>query len=292
MEPVKGKKLTKEIVNERLLKDGRDVQMIGDYINSKTKTLFKCSREHQWKTSYSSVQQGHNCPICHVMSVTLSKEQINERLKKDDRNIQMIGEYINSHTKSLFRCDIGHQWMARYGNICSGDGCPTCANRPYLTKSVINDRLKKDERDIRLIGDHINIHTQSLFECNKGHRWMDKYSNICRGSGCSICHGCSTHGFTGDKPAWRYVLVFKESKTPFIKFGITNRLDQRLYTHRQHNGEFEIAWTHHDENGHDTLAWENQIKKTFGGRYVSKDECPDGFTETLPLSMLNEIIRK
>jgi glutaredoxin len=289
MEPVKRKKLTKEIVNERLSSDGRGIQLIGEYQNASTKTLFQCSREHQWKTTYRTIYNGRGCPVC-AGKMALSKEIVNERLMKAGHEIQLIGDYISTHTKTLFRCSKGHQWMTKYSTIYGGTGCPTCAGTgTMLSSKQVQQRLLNDGRGIELVGEYNGANKKNEFQCAHGHKWMTKYGNIYSGDGCP---SCAKSGFTGDKPAWRYVLVFKESKIPFIKFGITNSLDQRMYTHRKHNGEFEIAWTHHDENGHDTLVWENQIKKTFGGRYVSKDECPDGFTETLPLSMLNEIIRK
>ena len=32
--------------------------------NVKTKTRWKCSLGHTWKTGYDSIQRGHGCPIC------------------------------------------------------------------------------------------------------------------------------------------------------------------------------------------------------------------------------------
>ena len=41
-----GIKLTKSIVNERLA--GRGLELVGEYTNNATKTLFRCPEGHEW----------------------------------------------------------------------------------------------------------------------------------------------------------------------------------------------------------------------------------------------------
>jgi hypothetical protein len=40
-------------------------------------------------------------------------------------------------------------------------------------------------------------------------------------------------------------------------------------------------------NGHEWDAKPNKIK--YGGKYVGKEKCPDGYTETLPIYLLEYI---
>jgi len=38
-------------------------------------------------------------------------------------------EYINAHTKLLWKCADGHEWEAKPNNIQQGKWCPICARR-------------------------------------------------------------------------------------------------------------------------------------------------------------------
>jgi hypothetical protein len=103
------------------------------------------------------------------------------------------------------------------------------------------------------------------------------------GNGCPLC---AEYGFNPSKPAWIYVLIFAN----FIKYGITNNLGQRLCKHKL-NGEYTVALSKLYEDGSFALDWENYIKKTHGGKFVTKNECPDGWTETLCVSKLSDLLK-
>ena len=126
------KKLTKEVVNERL-KD-RPIKLIGEYVNHKTKSLFRCQCEHQWYSTPSNILHGKGCPVCS--GTLLTKKVVNERLK--DRGIELVGDFFSTLEKSIFRCPKEHQWSARVNSILSGKGCPTCAGRK-LKQTISGD---------------------------------------------------------------------------------------------------------------------------------------------------------
>lgn len=65
------------------------------------------------------------------MPEKLTKEIVNERIK--DHNIVLIDDYINSKTKSTFKCQHNHEWKARPNGILRGTGCPTCSVTGYKT---------------------------------------------------------------------------------------------------------------------------------------------------------------
>ena len=132
-----------------------------------------------------------------------------------------------------------------------------------------------------MIDEYVNIDHSSLFECSFGHQWKTKPAHILNGGGCP---SCTNFGFKPDKSAVVYLLDFGY----YIKFGITNDLERRLVEHKR-NGTYNIIATKEYELGIDALVWERRIKKKFGGKYVGRDICPDGWTETLPLEKLHEI---
>lgn len=120
------KKITKDIVNERL--SSRNIELIGDYTNRRMKSLFKCSESHVWEAVVGSVIYGGGCPYCSN-KVPLTKDIVNTRVSA--RNIKLIGDYINNSSKTLFRCDEGHEWNASPHHIMEGSGCPSCAKHGF-----------------------------------------------------------------------------------------------------------------------------------------------------------------
>jgi hypothetical protein len=127
----------------------------------------------------------------------LTVQLINDRLS--ERGLEIIGRYINAHTKSEFRCQYQHEWLALPMNVLAGKGCPHCANRAKLTPEFINDRLR--EREITMIGKYYNTHTLTLFNCIHKHEWLATPTNVLRGSGCPECAGnkLSTEEFVKTK---------------------------------------------------------------------------------------------
>ena len=134
-----------------------------------------------------------------------------------------------------------------------------------------------------MIGDYIYLHIKTEFMCNKGHIWSAIPNSVVN-AGCG-CPYCAEYGFNPKKPAWIYILIFKN----FIKYGITNNLDQRLIQHKR-NGEYTVAVTKLYENGTTAKKWEGDVKITLGGHYVTKEIMPDGWTETLPYDKLNLLL--
>jgi hypothetical protein len=62
------KRLTKEAINQGL--SARNIELIGDYANAKTKTTFidhKCG--HTWEATPDGLQQGTGCPYCSNRSL-------------------------------------------------------------------------------------------------------------------------------------------------------------------------------------------------------------------------------
>ena len=57
-----------------------------------------------------------------------------------------------------------------------------------LTKEIVKQRI--NHRNIKMIGEYIDIGTKAIFECSKGHNWLAKPNNIMsRESGCPECDG-------------------------------------------------------------------------------------------------------
>jgi Zn finger protein HypA/HybF involved in hydrogenase expression len=256
--------------------------MVGDYTNAHTKTEFMCEAGHRWLAKPNNILSGYGCPTCKALKSTLSIDDVNERLLSDARGIKVIDYKMSTKSKSEFECVSGHRWVSTLNGIISGkNGCPHCSETK-LTIDKVNDRLANDGRTITQIGEYVSARTKSEFRCQDGHVWVTTPDSVLRGHGCPVC---ANYGFNPQEPGWEYVLDFGH----FLKFGITNNLVGRLNDHKK-NGIYKVVHTRHHEVGQFALDWENHIKRTHGGRFVTKDQCPDGWTETLCVSKLAMIL--
>lgn len=214
------------------------------------------------------------------MRAKLTKDDINQSLQQEGRGIVLTGEYLGALIKTTFECSNGHQWFTTPNRVRLGRACRQCyINEQTLTKDNINQTLA--DRGIILSGEYGGSTSKSTFVCEDGHQWVAQVGSVIHGKGCPTC---ASHGFDSDKQAWVYILKFDT----FIKFGITNTLNSRLRTHRRMNGEFELAHSYLCD-GIEAVSWEKSIKKLYGGRFVTKEQCPDGYTETLPIHLLETI---
>jgi hypothetical protein len=222
------------------------------------------------------------------MSRKITTDEMHDWLLKDGRGIKMIGDYINDRTKVEFKCgdDTHLSWHATPNNIKRGRGCPQCSPLAKKTTAEMKRWLIEDGRGITLENEYLGYSKKSMFKCkNVDHvPWLTTPFNIISGKGCPQC---AKSGFNPNKPAWPYVLLFED----YIKYGITNNLQQRLWAHKHKNGIFTLVMSEYHEDGRLALAWENNIKRTYGGRYVTKEQCPDGYTETLSVHLLEYLIK-
>jgi hypothetical protein len=214
------------------------------------------------------------------MSRRKTKEEVNQQLV--GRNVSLVGDYHGAHVMTQFLCDQGHIFLAKTNRILNGGGCTECSPTKPLSKDIVNERLARAGRPIQLIGDYINNSTKTKFLCMGGHEWLSKTDNVLNGSGCP---SCATHGFDINKPTYIYILAFDY----FLKYGVTFDLKARLRAHRM-VGDYRIVETMLLSDGRIALDWENLIRDTLGHRFVTKDIMPNGFTETLPIGKLEELL--
>lgn len=275
-------KFTKEDMNEWLLKDGRGIVLMGDYLGKDVSTTFRCAAGHDWLCRPSHIKRGIGCRRCTNTKPTT--DDINQRLLSADKGISLVGKYITAKTKTLFQCKNGHQWMATPTSIInSGTECPYCIGTHQPTTEEFSEWLIMDGRGITLLGDYVTSKTKTKFLCAHGHDWMTMPSNIKNGSGCPYC---ASYGFSPDKPAW----VYGFTRNNYLKVGITNDLSRRISEHLKH-GEISMIYEKYYPVGKHAADFERSFKMTHRGHHVTKEECPDGYTETFPLHLVEELVQ-
>lgn len=218
------KALTKNDINDRL--KPRNIVLIGEYVDLKTKTTFQCEHFHTWDSKPNNILYGGNgCPRCYNNS--WDKKSINDKIT--ERNIILLDDYINALTTHNFRCTTcNNEWMATPNNILRGKGCPKCYRlSTILPIEVVNSKLQ--EKNIKIIGEYTKCSEKTMFECEYGHTWETTPGHIIyQNTNCPVC--AKQFGIYGVNYSLPGILYYLKIKNEFYKIGITTKKLRRRYS--------------------------------------------------------------
>lgn len=153
-----------------------NIEVIGEYLNSKTKIKCRCKICGYEFLSYpDNILRGHGCSKCEHNSACQKRrktQDVFERELKDLMlNFTVIGEYVNAKTKILCKCNVcGYEWKSSPTNILNGKGCPKCANERNKSHQSISTedfikKLNKINPQIKVIGNYTNNATPIECKC-------------------------------------------------------------------------------------------------------------------------------
>ena len=125
------------------------------------------------------------------MPQKLSKEEVIQNLPT---HITMIGEYINTHTKTLFKCELDrYEWMAFPSDIRNGHGCPRCktnnARKRYMwTNEIFLEKLSKVRDDVEVLEEYKGSQKNIKCKCKKcGKDWYVAPCRLLKNVKCFYC---------------------------------------------------------------------------------------------------------
>ena len=108
-------------------KNAKNIEIIEEYKSSKTKIKCKCKIDgYEWEVVPSDLlYKNCGCPKCNGMYKTT--EEFKQEMKEINDDIEILGEYIDAHTKIKCRCKIdGNIWKAKPNDLLYNKGCPKC----------------------------------------------------------------------------------------------------------------------------------------------------------------------
>ncbi len=129
------------------------------------------------------------------MSKKYTKEYVEEKIN-NLMDITFIGDYKNTHTKVLTRCNIcGYEWNTVPQRLLRGIGCKKCGierrkGTPLKRKSTEDfiNQLSNINSNIEILSEYINAKTPIKCKCKIcGNIWDSRPINLLTGYGCSYC---------------------------------------------------------------------------------------------------------
>ena len=123
------------------------------------------------------------------MSKKKTHEQYVAEIAAINPNIEVVGKYVNSHTKIIHKCvDDGYEWLLSPANALSGKGCPVCGGTMRKTHEQYVRELKIKNPYLIAVGRYINNNTKITHRCLRhNYEWEASPSSILQGSGCHVC---------------------------------------------------------------------------------------------------------
>ena len=114
--------------------ESKDYQLLSDsYTNAHKKLLLKCPSNHTFEINFNNFKSGQKCPICEYK---LKKLHLYQYIKNfiESKDYQLLSDdYINTHTKLLLKCPIGHEYEIGFYSFKKGIRCSVCNGNKKLS---------------------------------------------------------------------------------------------------------------------------------------------------------------
>lgn len=192
------KKITSKS-HEQFLDDvynlNKNIEILTHYTNNKTKVLCRCKIDgHEWYAIPSSILSGSGCPVCGEKSRRNKKRKTNLVFTKEalikNPEVEILEEYVDSKTKILCSCKLGHTWKAFPSNILKGHGCPICAGRFRYTHEDFMEKFNylDDSSEYEVLSEYMGSQEKLIFKhkvCNNEFKMTP--NNFLRGQRCPYC---------------------------------------------------------------------------------------------------------
>ena len=248
---------------------GDAISLAGEYRGGKRKANFFCDAGHSFEALPGNLvgSKPGGCKRCSFARYgerqRLSLEEVIARIaEKHGTRIRLAGDFVTTKRKTLFSCDMGHEWLGTpHGILIGSGGCQACAtknNSLHLRRaeSGIRDEIRaKHEGRVELAGEYVSRSALARFRCDKGHQWMTSPHNVIIGRG---CRSCSRSGFNPSKPAiLYYVQITGCGGERLYKVGITNVSVVKRFIHEKNFVRVVREWLYDD--GAEAATAENTI---------------------------------
>lgn len=119
------KKTHEEFVAE-MAKVNPSIEITSKYEKNGIYVNCRCKLDgYEWRAKPYSLRLGVGCPRCSGKE-HYTTEEFKARIKKTHPDIEILGFYVNRHTKIKCRCPHGHEWETTPAVLHQGCGCPIC----------------------------------------------------------------------------------------------------------------------------------------------------------------------
>lgn len=265
--------VTQERVNAAFESEGYTLR--SEYVSSKAKLNFTCSKGHSLSTTWNRFQQGRRCIECAGQVVT--HEQVKAAFCAEGYTLR--SEYVNSCTKLRFTCPKNHNFAISWDNFKQGNRCAECAGKVRLGERV---KAVFESEGYTLRGEYVSAHKNLEFTCPKSHDLAMTWANFMRGERCAEC---AVTGYKPLQPGILYYVRFEIDTGWIYKIGITNLSVKKRFAREK--TPYTVIWQQRYEDGAIPPDVEKKILRKHKKYRYKGDALRSGNTECFTHDVLN-----
>ena len=237
-----------------------------EYVNSKSKLLWRCGKGHEWLDSLRKISRGSWCPYC-LGKARLEHAQDIAALRQ---GLCVSTEYVNCMRHLRWQCKDGHEWLASLSSVKDGGSwCPHCAGNARLTLNDAQD-VAAAKGGKCLSTRYVNNKKHLMWRCADGHEWSASLNMIKSRS--SWCPECATGSSERKiRSILEYKLFpgksFKKCRPPFLRSSLGTRLELDGYC-----PELGIAFEYQGEQHYDPKSYFQRGRQGSFENLIARDK--------------------
>lgn len=287
-------------------------------INRDTLLIQSCPEHGEWDSgkmgnlltkftgcpSCKAVLNGQRCSVDYIMSEKELLGRFTLALPETLKFVRWVGEFKGTRTTSLLYCNTHKTYTeALTSNFIDGKKavvCPICIseNIAEANGTPEKDAISKVEllskspttRFAGFVGKYESVSTTKIkIICDThGETSSRSFSGLSRAA-----HPCPICAIGGSEQVYAYINIVTQGVLPIaLKFGITGKYDSRLRTQNWGNYlQMEPLSLFKFPSREACYAAEKECKQSLLCSVVSKQEMPDGYTETTYIYNVDKIIQ-
>ena len=185
-------KKTKELYVKEIENKNLSVEVIGDYVDARTKILHRCKIcGKEWMATPDTILHGHGCSSCN--NSPYSMEEVKNIFETLNPTLEMIKTNGFVGGKKTIKCKVcGNIWDKNIHSINKKIYCPYCPKNKgrstWVSEKEFLKRLHKINPYIELVSEYTRMSNKMLYRCMKcGYEWEARSDHILEGHGCPNC---------------------------------------------------------------------------------------------------------
>ena len=155
-----------------------DIEIVGEYVTSKTKIKCVCKEcGYEFYSLPYNISRGHGCTQCEhnkgFEKRRKSQDEFQQELNCMSLDFVVLDKYYNAKTKLKCQCLVcGTEWYSYPTNIILGQKCPRCTMNDVKVKQTMSktefiEKVHKINSQIEVIGEYTNNATPIECKCLK-----------------------------------------------------------------------------------------------------------------------------
>lgn len=202
---MQNRRKTTEEFRAELEVNSPSIELLGEYINNRTKVKVRCKVcKNVYESAPTSLRRSGGCKFCkrelNTKRQTKTKQQFILELNEENPMVELVSDYNGSLKKATFLCKkCSYTWTTqspvklvkrdKNGRVT---GCPKCHNVGRMTHEEFVEKASTLNQGIEILGKFESRSKYVDVKCRKtecGHEWKMTGNNIIKGRGCPKCSG-------------------------------------------------------------------------------------------------------